>query len=166
MLNIQIKDIRVLNGILGFWGSIFSNFYRTSFVYESMTFPTSEHAFMWKKADFFKDEESKNLILKAYTPKEAKALGRKVKNFDDVVWKEVNYQFMVDILFAKFSQSKTLKDSLLSTEDLLLAELSPYDYYWGAGCHWSNASSYDKEKWVGFNYLGKALMEVRSKLKE
>lgn len=43
---------------------------------------------MASKARLFGDEETLNRILKATDPKTAKALGRKVKNFGETVWKE------------------------------------------------------------------------------
>ena len=36
--------------------------------------------------ELFKDEDTATLILKSYSPRDQKALGRKVRNFDDEVW--------------------------------------------------------------------------------
>ena len=67
--NLKIQNTRILNNILGFWGSIFSNFHIHNFKYENIWFPSSEHAFMWKKADYFQDDQTKwkgqNLLGKA-----------------------------------------------------------------------------------------------------
>ena len=69
--NLKIQNTRILNNILGFWGSIFSNFHIHSFKYENIWFPSSEHAFMWKKADYFQDDEAKDLILSTKLPRKA-----------------------------------------------------------------------------------------------
>ena len=163
--NLKIQNTRILNNILGFWGSILSNFHIHNFKYENIWFPSSEHAFMWKKADYFQDNEAKDLILSTKLPRKAKDYGLKVKNFNEKEWTEVSYQFMVEILMEKFSQSKSLTDSLLSTKDLVIVEGSPFDKKWGVGIHWEEDACYDQTKWKGQNLLGKALMEVRETLK-
>ncbi len=43
---------------------------------------------MVQKARCFGDEEIAKLMLETTDPKEHKALGRKVKGFDDKVWNE------------------------------------------------------------------------------
>ena len=72
--NLKIQNTRILNNILGFWGSIFSNFHIHSFKYENIWFPSSEHAFMWKKADYFQDNEAKDLILSTKLPRKLKTM--------------------------------------------------------------------------------------------
>ena len=44
---------------------------------------------MHMKAITFNDYESATKILKSQKPRQQKALGRKVKNFDEEVWKNV-----------------------------------------------------------------------------
>lgn len=65
---------------------------------------------------------------------------------------------------SKFSQNQTLKDYLLSTDDAILVEVSPYDKIWGIGMRENNPNIANPKKWNGENKLGKALMEVREKL--
>ena len=57
-------------------------------------------------------------------------------------------------LFAKFTRSKYLRDRLLETGDRELVERSPYDSFWGDG---GNGT--------GRNWLGRLLMELRTKLR-
>ena len=38
--NLKIQNTRILNNVLGFWGSIFSNFHINSFKYENIWFPS------------------------------------------------------------------------------------------------------------------------------
>ena len=69
---------------------------------------------------------------------------------------------MVDVLMCKFSQNEDLKQQLLETNNSILIEASPYDKIWGIGFNIDKASVTDNSKWS--EPLGKALMEVRSKL--
>ena len=55
---------------------------------------------------------------------------------------------------------------MLSTEDAILVEASPYDKLWGVGLSINNDDIYDIEKWNGANILGYALMKVRTQLRK
>ena len=57
-----------------------------------------------------------------------------------------------------------LKEILLATGDHIIVEASPYDRIWGVGLSEENDDLY-KGNWNGQNLLGKALMEVREKLR-
>ena len=54
---------------------------------------------------------------------------------------------------------------LLSTEDAILAEASPYDKIWGIGLDRETALKGSVDQWQGENLLGCALMEVRDWLR-
>lgn len=95
--------MRTTNKYILFWNGVFSNFYPydtktvktedvepLNFELEGIKWKTSEQYFMYKKAIFFGDFETAELIKKAIRPEEAKKLGRKVKNFDDKKWSEVS----------------------------------------------------------------------------
>ena len=75
-------NLKVYDKHVAFWGSAFSNFYPCSFTEGGKVWKNSEQCFMAKKAEYFKDMEILEEILKAETPEKAKKLGRKVKNFD------------------------------------------------------------------------------------
>ena len=66
---------------------------------------------------------------------------------------------------AKFGQNPELKEFLLSTDDAILVEASPYDTIWGIGMDRETALNSKVEDWKGENLLGCALMEVRDWLK-
>lgn len=56
---------------------------------------------------------------------------------------------------------------LLETGDAILIEASPFDTVWGVGLAVPTSScGVDLDNCPGQNLLGKALMEVRDKLKE
>ena len=120
---------------------------------------------MYEKAVLFGDIEIGNQILGCNTPGEAKKLGRKVKNFDPVIWDENKYRIVVRGNELKFVQNERLKEFLLKTNERVLVEASPVDKIWGIGMAVDNPKIEDPTSWKGENLLGYALMEVRSKLK-
>lgn len=149
-----------------FWGGPFSNFYPSKMVIDGTEFFCSEQFFMSKKALYFGDMQTYELIMQAKDPKTAKYLGRKVKNFVAKEWEKVSRDYMFDANYAKFSQNKILRDKLLNTNDKELVESSPFDCIWGIGLDAKKASITNKSDWPGLNWLGQTLMKVRAKLKE
>lgn len=156
---------RLTDDYVLFWGSEFSNFYPCKIVYDNKEFISSEQLFMWCKAHCFQDHESEELILAARTPKEAKALGRKVKNFDDVRWSKVRSGYMRWCVYEKFNQNKKLQDLLLKVgKNRHFVEGSPYDKIWGVGIHYMEPDIEEEYNWKGENLLGKALDLVYDEL--
>lgn len=121
---------------------------------------------MWEKARYFGDEEMAELILHTQNPKEAKALGRKVRGFDAERWMIGSYVVMMAVNYPKYNQNPKLKEKLLATGDKTLVEASPYDKIWGIGLSEDDDRCLDEHLWQGMNLLGKALMEVRYQLKQ
>jgi hypothetical protein len=66
---------------------------------------------------------------------------------------------------AKFTQKADLRDLLLGTRDLTLAEASPTDELWGIGLAADDGRAVHRAQWPGKNRLGKALMKVRAALR-
>lgn len=149
-----------------FWGSYLSNWFSCSFSDSNYTYKTSESYLMAHKALLFGDNQAANKIINSSDPKVQKAIGRTVKGFDDAVWNLNKFDIMIAGLSLKFSQNNELKLKLLATCDKILVEGSPYDRIWGVGLKWDNPLILDEKNWLGENLLGKALMVVRSKLKE
>ena len=117
---------------------------------------------MYAKAKLFGDEEIAKEILTESKPNKIKALGRKVKNFDDNVWHQNREKIMYDAVFAKFSQNEDLKKILLETNDKTIAEASPSDTIWGIGLGLNDSRIHNTNSWRGLNLLGKALMKARN----
>lgn len=149
---------------LYFLRGVFSNFQTCTIVYKGLTFPTTEHAFMWEKARHFGDTQSCMEILNAKSPAEAKAIGRRVKNFKPDVWDKVSEGYMYSVNFAKYNQNPVLAQYLLSTGFKTLVETNGKDRLWGIGLYASDDRVLDESKWLGENRLGKVLMRIRQSL--
>ena len=160
-------NLKVYDKHVAFWGSAFSNFYPCSFTEGGKVWKNSEQCFMAKKAEYFKDMEILEEILKAETPEQAKKLGRKVKNFDAEKWSKVCFDKMYDAVYAKFSQNNDLKKLLLSSdfEGKSFVEGSPFDAIWGVKMDWRNPDIDNEKNWQGQNLLGKVLNKVREDLR-
>jgi len=120
---------------------------------------------MAAKAELFGDGEIRAQILESRDPKQIKALGRKVRNFDQTLWDRAKYSIVLNGNWCKFSQNRALRDFLLSTGDSVLAEASPFDGIWGIRLPAASPEARDPLKWRGENLLGFALMEVRDELR-
>ena len=123
-----------------------------------------EQYMMAGKAQLFGDEERRKEILACSDPKQIKALGRKVRGFDQVVWDKFKYAIVLNGNWCKFSQNRELREFLLSTGDSVLVEASPYDRIWGIQLSADTPEAQDPFRWRGENLLGFALMEVRDEL--
>ena len=136
------------------------DFYTTADSYLCM-----EQYMMAAKAELFGDKEIRDQILKCSDQKQIKALGRKVRGFDQKVWDKFKYAIVLLGNWHKFSQNRELREFLLSTGDSVLVEASPYDAIWGIRLAACSPEAQDPIKWRGQNLLGFALMEVRDELR-
>ena len=150
-----------------FWGGIYSNWYKAPFVMhvnnKDIEFNCAEQYMMYLKAHLSNDIESMKLVMKTKNPREQKALGRKVKNFNSSHWDKVKYNLMLLGLIEKFKQNTDLKEQLLREDCDLFVEASPYDRIWGIGYNEEDALS-NIDNW-GENILGILITNVRKNLK-
>lgn len=160
---------------LCFWGhtpkykdivdkSCFSQWYPSVFEVDGYTYQNAEQFMMAQKARLFKDDGIFEKILKAENPKEVKALGRLVKNYNEEMWVEHRFEIVVQGNLAKFSQNLDLKQFLLNTSDSVIVEASPVDKIWGIGLATEDENAERPLLWSGLNLLGFALMDVRKQL--
>jgi len=115
---------------------------------------SNEHFFQAEKS---LDPEERAFVMRSSGPIEAKKRGRMITLRED--WDLVKNQVMLSGLRNKFYLDKTLQARLLATGDEFLAEVNTWnDTYWGkvlTGTHW-----------IGHNWLGRLLMEVRAELQD
>lgn len=160
---------------LFFWGhtppsdgsvdkSCLSQWWMSPFVVEGTEYSCSEQYMMAEKARLFGDDEMLAAILQAKHPKEMKAFGRAVRNFDNGVWECQCYGIVKRGSLAKFSQNPQLGDYLKSTKGRILVEASPPDRIWGIGMGQADPNAENPMKWRGSNLLGFALTEARDEL--
>lgn len=147
-----------------FWNGIFSQWYPSLMVVDGVEYKTCEQFMMASKALLFKDNKAYNEIMLTDDPRQQKAWGRKVRNFNTEEWGKVSRDVVFKANLAKFSQDELLKKLLLETGDLELVEASPYDTIWGIGMGVENPNIHDNSKWCGLNWLGEVLMKVRTEL--
>ena len=91
-----------------------------------VTFITTEQYMMYGKAMVFKDLEIAERIMREPNPRQQKALGRKVKGFDNATWNQHRERIVEEGNWWKFNEEKEeeLKGQLLSTGARLLVEVS------------------------------------------
>lgn len=134
---------------------------------KEVTVPTSEHLFMAFKAEFFRDFENLENILRTEDPKEAKDFGRAVKNFNQWAWDKACFDMMLKALKIRFEQDEKFAKRVMSEEykGKEFVEASPFDRIWGIGMDENNPNIEDKSKWLGKNLLGQCLNTLREQMK-
>ncbi|MEM7727158.1 MAG: NADAR family protein [Cyanobacteria bacterium P01_A01_bin.45] len=132
----------------------FSNFSPHQIVIDGTSWQTVEHYYQAQKFIGSKDEGVISAIYHAATPEKAAELGRcsTLQLRDD--WDRTKIEVMRKAVFTKFVTHNEIQEVLLSTNNQLLVENSPTDYFWGCGL--------DK---TGKNNLGIVLMDVRNKIR-
>ena len=144
--------------------SPFSQWHPCAFAVDTRTFCCAEQLMMHGKAMLFDDADVAAQILATEDPKQHKALGRKVKGFDDKRWRDAREAIVKAGNRAKFTQNPVLLAQLLATRGTTLVEASPYDRIWGIGLAASDPRAQDRATWRGQNLLGKILTELRDEL--
>lgn len=159
---------------LCFWGhwkqktgvakSCLSQWYDAPFEAGGVIYKTAEHYMMAKKAQLFGDIDIATKVIAAAHPRDAKKLGRNIREFNEKIWTEHKFGIVIDGNVAKFGQHPELKKFLLDTGDKVLVEASPTDRIWGVGLAADDPAVENLNLWKGLNLLGFALMEVREQL--
>ena len=149
-----ITEGEITESCLGQW-------WMCPFAVDGVTYSCAEQYMMAEKARLFHDEAMLDKIMNTNYPKEMKAYGRAVQNFQDEVWESKAYSIVKKGNIAKFSQNPELGGFLKKTRDKILVEASPYDRIWGIGMAQDNPDINNPFNWNGSNLLGFALMDVR-----
>ena len=144
--------------------SPFSQWHRCTFTVAANHFVCAEQFMMHGKAVLFGDDAIAAELLTVDHPRAHKALGRKVKGFDDQVWKRERENIVMAGNRAKFTQNPALLAALVATRGTELVEASPFDKIWGIGLGASDARAKDPKQWKGQNLLGKILTKLRDEL--
>jgi hypothetical protein len=146
-----------------FYGGPFSQWFKSEFVVDGVTYLTAEQYMMAGKARVFNDDERLAMILEAKNPWDQKMHGRMVEGFNDAEWNKHRIKIVIDANIAKFGQNEQLKKYMFDTGDKELVEASPVDKIWGIGLDEHDPKRFDRKNWKGKNLLGICLMDVRKK---
>ncbi|MCI8399767.1 MAG: NADAR family protein [Oscillibacter sp.] len=141
-----------------------SNWYLSPFASDGLHFSSMEQYMMHRKALCFQDADAAQEILSTDSVGKIKALGRAVRNYDDLIWNGLRQIAVYQGLLEKFRQNEDLRAALLGTGDAVLAECAVRDRIWGIGLSMKDERRFQMEAWRGQNLLGFALMMVRENL--
>ena len=144
----------------------FSNMSDHSVEIDGVKYISVEHYFQAMKATEFKDDETLKKILKTKTGKAVKALGNKVKDFNEDTWKLRRDDVMKKAVRAKFVQHPELRKKLMEAGEKKIGFADARDNYWSIGTSMGLEKAKLPGKWKGENHLGKIMMELRKEFEE
>jgi len=147
-----------------FWSGPFSQWHKSPFTLDGTIYNTAEQYMMAEKARLFGDEEMRDRILATSDPREQKALGRRVRGFDEARWNAAARDIVYRGNRAKFTTHRDLLATLFDTAGTMLVEASPLDTIWGIGLAADSIDASDPGKWRGTNWLGEVLTRLRDTL--
>ena len=143
-----------------------SNSFRCEFTDNNgVKYTSVDQYLMYQKALTFNDEEAAKRIIAVNDPAVVRDFGRKVRNYDDEIWKGKRQLILNDAIQMKFSQNAGLQEMLVNTGDALLAECNPHEATYGIGVSIFTKGIDNKENWDGANLTGHTLMNYRDKVK-
>lgn len=128
-----------------------ANYSNHGFTIDGVYYKTVEHYYQAMKFD---NDEIRNKIIKAETPKEASNIGRDRNNKRIDNFKDIKNEVMFNGILEKFRQNRDIAYKLVETRNRDIAEATIDEYYWGIG---KNKS--------GENNIGKILVKVRERIK-
>lgn len=129
------------------------NFSPFGFIMNDLYFPTSEHAFQYLKFIDTNNEIAEK-IRRALSPDDARKIAHDNKKYRPTNWTDLKYDKMEEVLRLKVEQNPRVKEVLLNTQDLLIAECCiDEDTDWGI----DNNNQ-------GENHLGTIWMKIRDDL--
>lgn len=164
------KDIdRITDTHIYFWNTIYSQWYARPKLFkdeDGYAYNTAEKYMMMEKALVFEDYDIYRQMKASIFPNDVKALGRRVKGFNDEEWDKHKVDVVTKASYLKFNQNEDLMKIMIEHKDLTLVEASPVDKIWGIGLHFDDDDVLDESKWKGQNLLGVCLMNARKLLFE
>jgi len=143
----------------------FSQWWRAEFVVDGARYVTAEQYMMAAKARLFGDAEVLAQILAEEDPSKVKALGRKVRGYEDAKWEAHRFDAVTAGSVGKFSATPQLRAYLLGTGEDVLVEAAPRDQIWGIGLGRENPRVSQPAQWRGRNLLGFALCRARAAMR-
>ena len=143
--------------------SVFSNFHNLEVKVEGKTYCCNEQYLQNAKALLFGDEVAAANIMNETDPYVISSLGKKVRGYRKEVWEGKAYEILKNVNHFKYAQHPDAAGALLDTGNRKLGEASPQPLN-GTGVPLSSPSATDQSTWVGKNWMGQILMEIRDEL--
>ena len=156
--------MRVTDNAIYFWNGTYSQWEPSFFEIDGEKYNCAEQYMMAMKARTFEDFDALSRIMDTSSPLVQKAIGRKVLHFCPRRWGEVCRLIVYRGNLAKFTQNPTMYTELMDSGTKIIVEASPVDKIWGIGLHYNDDRVLDVANWNGTNWLGEAIMQVRSDL--
>jgi ribA/ribD-fused uncharacterized protein len=119
-------------------------------IMDGVVYPTAEHAYHCGK--FAQDSDAQRRTRQALSPYLAKGVSREFVHYVTDDWDNLKVPHMTNVLIAKLSQHREVREILQSTAGSMLIEGSPTDPFWGTG-----------PDGLGLNTLGKLWMMLRDR---
>ena len=143
--------------------SMLSNFYPlATFKIDGEEYLNVEQWVQANKAEWFGDEDQRERIMTTKSPREAKALGRKIdESGNDNLWVKEIRKITKQGIREKVNQNDEVKKLLCSTGKATIAEASEFNKFWSTGVDIDDKKVLNPKKWIGKNTMGKVLMEIR-----
>jgi ribA/ribD-fused uncharacterized protein len=148
-----------------FWNGWPSQWHPSPFELDGTMYNCCEQWMMAEKARVFDDAVSLTAIMMSVSPREQKSLGRRVRGFDAERWNSVCRGIVYRGNLAKFTSTESFTRVMLDTGDRTIVEASPMDAIWGIGLAKEDPRAFEPSSWLGTNWLGVALMQVRDELR-
>lgn len=129
---------------------------------------SAQQAIAAEIAKRFNDQDGLQRIMIAESPDEINYKLADVPGDSEVnetKWNDLTKQLLYDVNIAKFNQYPELAGRLLETKNAMLGAYIPDDNLIGIGISFDNVQSQNPINWTGQNLLGKALMDIRQKLR-
>lgn len=153
------EDVHVFFGI----GSPMSNFHPCEFVIDGTKYSCNEQYIQSQKASLFSDDIAQSRIMNASSPYKMKAIGSRIRNFEQSKWLGKAKQVAKKGALHKFQQNRSLANCLVETGRKQLAEASK-EIPWGNGFQLKDDEALDPGKWKATGIMGEVLTEVRGVL--
>ncbi len=137
-------------------------------LFNSANYNSAQQAIYAEIAKAFNDEENLKRIMLADTPDEVQYELSDVPGdaeTNETKWNDLTKQLIYDVNIAKFNQYPELAARLLETKNAVLGAYVPNDTLIGIGLSLDNFQSKNPINWTGQNILGKALMDIREKIR-
>ena len=142
--------------------SVFSNLHTAHFHLDNINYNCVEQRIQSAKTSMFDDDITHHKIMRELNPYKIKKLGSRVHNYNDQRWRAACKQIAYAAIHAKFTQNDLLRNILVNTGQLKIAESST-DPLWGTGLHLYDRKAMDERYWAD---NGGLMCDIYSKLRE